>query len=345
MTDTHSATPPPTPVTPVRPLKQQRWLWGGVAGILWFVIFSAGILMDSEKDRKALGWKGESAKSDALILQASKSLTGSGSNTKGSPRNVAEASPTQSLPSATEPPAPAIRESKAADAEARLAILSEMIRDKNEMVLRPGLANFLWAMLLFIPTNVALLTLLAAFVGGCASNEADPKPILARLKIARRREDDDEVLKCEQQLAYMREHPAHSMMRGLVVYLVFTSGLYIASADPFATDGQVAQFSQYIRLAGLLSLLGFVVGYDPSRFKAWVDLIPTPAQKLPAAPASTLKPESVAPTLQSQADEVVQKTEKAKQEVKEAGVAIEEVAQTAATLKEMADNYPPSPPV
>ena len=69
------------------------------------------------------------------------------------------------------------------------------------------------------------------------------------------------------------------MMRGLVIYLIFISGLYIAAADPFSGEQQSGKLAQYLRLAGLLSLLGFMVGYDPTRFSHWIDLIPNPAQK------------------------------------------------------------------
>jgi hypothetical protein len=69
------------------------------------------------------------------------------------------------------------------------------------------------------------------------------------------------------------------MMRSFIVYLVFVSGIYIATSDPFNPSSQAQGFTQYIRLAGLVSLLGFMVGYDPTRFEQWLDIIPSPANQ------------------------------------------------------------------
>jgi len=50
------------------------------------------------------------------------------------------------------------------------------------------------------------------------------------------------------------------------------AGLYFAMDDPFKDPTP----SQYMRLAGTLSLLAFVVGYDPTRIEQWLRLVPNP---------------------------------------------------------------------
>src|SRR5947207_9651446 len=62
------------------------------------------------------------------------------------------------------------------------------------------------------------------------------------------------------------------MMRSFVVYLCVIAGLYFAIDDPF----KHTTAAQYVRLAGTLSILAFVVGYDPSRIDQWIRLVPNP---------------------------------------------------------------------
>jgi hypothetical protein len=146
-----------------------------------------------------------------------------------------------------------------------------------------------------------------------------------------------------QKLAYMEEHPAFSMIRGLVVYLVIVSGLYIAAADPFDSNQQ-ASFTQYIRLAGMISLLGFVVGYDPSRFKSWLDLVPGPTKKAQATDGAANAP----------IDQVVQNTRVAQVQARQSADAVDDVmdavqdlqaqvAEDAATPAEPARDRPQEP--
>ncbi|WP_367874537.1 hypothetical protein [Luteolibacter sp. Populi] len=267
-----------------------------IAGLLWFLLFAAGILVDSAKHRKALGWQAEKVREEAAILGVGKLIAQSESSEavliphlseedklsekqKGEMREIRKGFDRIQA-----------REQKGGEAEQELhgRMLSEMIRlaakksepetpTDGDLDIWAKIGHFLAAMLLFIPTNVALLTLLAGFVGGCASNEADLEHLKRRLKLAEDNNEVEKVMELQQRLAYLGEHPAYSMIRAMVVYLVFVSGLYIAAADPFSGEGQTSQLAQYLRLAGLLSLLGFVVGYDPSRFRLWLDLVPTPA--------------------------------------------------------------------
>jgi hypothetical protein len=50
------------------------------------------------------------------------------------------------------------------------------------------------------------------------------------------------------------------MLRGFLVYLATIAGIYITTEDPFAAPTP----AQYVRVVGLLSFLGFALGYDPT---------------------------------------------------------------------------------
>lgn len=84
--------------------------------------------------------------------------------------------------------------------------------------------------------------------------EADGKPLEARRLLLR--------------VAYLSESPFSSMLRGFLVYLAIISGILLAISDPF----EKTSADQFIRLAGLFSVIAFVMGYDPTRFE---DLIET----------------------------------------------------------------------
>ena len=57
------------------------------------------------------------------------------------------------------------------------------------------------------------------------------------------------------------------VLRGLFVYLFFISGLLLFDDKPFSTPGP----GQYIRLAGFISLVSFLVNYRPNLFASISD--------------------------------------------------------------------------
>ena len=125
----------------------------------------------------------------------------------------------------------------------------------------PGAWLFFRALICYSPTNMALLTLVSAFLGGCVSNAmvaSMEEPELKRLP--------------SRRFAFLSENPLAATMRGFVAYLCLIAGLYVAMDDPFkdSTPGQ------YARLAGSLSLVAFVVGYDPTRIEGWLRMVPSP---------------------------------------------------------------------
>ena len=106
--------------------------------------------------------------------------------------------------------------------------------------------------LVYTPLNAALLTVLAALVGGCSSYlaTAPGKHSLSRTTTA-----DD-----AKRLHFLGEWPVASMIRGFLVYLASIAGIYITTDDPFSAPTP----AQYVRVVGLLSFLGFALGYDPT---------------------------------------------------------------------------------
>jgi len=129
--------------------------------------------------------------------------------------------------------------------------------------------NFDWkilvkAIITFTPTNVAILAILAGFLGGCASllMYGDYDPTTAANQNGKAPID-------EGRLAYLRENPIGSALRGFVVYLTFLAGTVFGANEAFATTTQ----DQYCRLAGAVALLAFGVGFDPTVFRQVISLV------------------------------------------------------------------------
>jgi hypothetical protein len=121
------------------------------------------------------------------------------------------------------------------------------------------------SLLLYTPLNAALLTLLAGFVGGCASN------ITYCGQAPSASEDTD----ARARHLFLVESPFASTLRSFVVYLGILAGIYVVGESPF--DHPTA--SQYARFAGTVSLLAFVVGYDPTKFQELMKFIPKTTAK------------------------------------------------------------------
>lgn len=126
-----------------------------------------------------------------------------------------------------------------------------------------NMTNLVNAILIYTPTNIALLCILAALTGGCASRIQSLNGILSRIEHARASGDPDRVERLEIRRQFMFESPFQAMLRGFLVFIASVSGMLIISAEPF-TDPSPEQFT---RLASLLSTLSFVFGFDPSRLE------------------------------------------------------------------------------
>jgi hypothetical protein len=155
----------------------------------------------------------------------------------------------------------AIRSTMAADTASTSAATATVGKAKTP----PSAAfSFLMSMLCFTPINLAFLSLVAGLAGGYASNiaiETMPDDELASLRHDQPRRH-----------LFLQEPPISAAVRGFIVYLCVIAGLYLVTEDPFRDPTA----SQYVRLAGSLSALAFLVGYDPSRLEDWLRLIPGP---------------------------------------------------------------------
>jgi hypothetical protein len=119
--------------------------------------------------------------------------------------------------------------------------------------------------LCYTPTNAALLTCLAGLAGGISS----------RLTYSRFVEDPVGIVAPENltvaNVLVRTENPVASMLRSFIVYFIFVAGLVLASPqNPFSEATQ----DQYFRFAAMVSVLGFVVGYDPSVFNSLIRKLP-----------------------------------------------------------------------
>lgn len=136
------------------------------------------------------------------------------------------------------------------------------------------LKAFLLAMLLYTPTNVALLTILAGFVGGCASYltyaQATRHVLAKHLETGNAETAQTNRQPTDLRALFRTESPFASMFRSLLVYLATMAGIFVTTSEPFATPTA----EQYVRLAAAISVFAFIVGYDPTKFHDMVDMLP-----------------------------------------------------------------------
>lgn len=96
-------------------------------------------------------------------------------------------------------------------------------------------------------TNVLFLACLASFLGCMAhrwqvGDDFEPGPAHAPVVGATR--------------VYLA-----ALLRGFFLYLAFISGFLLVSTEETIKN---TEFAQYIRIAGMTSIVGFIVGYDPN---------------------------------------------------------------------------------
>ncbi len=241
-----SATSPaqPSPGAPVSgPCQNSGWhIRCGIAAMLaWLLLFGAGVLIDSLPYRQALGW-GQTAKTELQTL---------------SERIAAlEKGPATPVPPPAAPP-PA-KTDKAADPGRPQPAASWQ--------------TFLIGLVTYLPINVGLLSIVAAFLGGCSVSPELIQDIKNQLEGSDPNSEEHYDLK--RRLHYLTEHPAYSAFRGLVVYLLVTSGLLVfAGSETLATTPDpFDSLARYIRYAGIFSFIGYLAGHDPTVFSGLLRL-------------------------------------------------------------------------
>lgn len=223
--------------------------------VCWILLYAAGLLMESVEERillaphtmeKQLGPNGKELVADVIkqAKDAEKEKKPKQENGKGT-GNTTAAAP-------SEVPANQPKDAIAADN------VDAKNKKENILATRPPVSRvmaFFYAVLVYTPTNMALLTLFAGLLGGCVSN----------IKYSMMTNEERANLKPKEE-AILSENPLSATMRGFVIYLCMVAGLYVVLDDPFkdSTPGQ------YARLAGSMSLVAFIVGFDPTRIKAWL---------------------------------------------------------------------------
>ena len=105
-----------------------------------------------------------------------------------------------------------------------------------------------WLLVLFCytPTNVLFLCMASGILGS-----------ISRIAILHVKREG------EPEIPSDKTNPLISgLFRGMFVYLLIVSGVLIINEAPFTNPTQI----QYARLAGFMSLLSFILSYDPRRF-------------------------------------------------------------------------------
>lgn len=137
--------------------------------------------------------------------------------------------------------------------------------------------------LLFTPTNCAILASLAGVLGGIASKLAAYNKFRHAPPDLTQKDSDDAY-----NYMYMTENPLVSMLRGFTTYLIFIAGSYLTTFTTSSDTNNPGQFlgltaSAYFKFAVTVSLLAYLVGYDPSRLKGLINSF-SPGVKDPVPP-------------------------------------------------------------
>lgn len=221
-------------------LTKHRLPWGVAGVLLWLLLFSVGVLIPAEPSRKNLGWTSESE---------------SQANTKNLEERINELEKKEKIPKLTD-------------------------SDNKPPVVATGKPHKIWSFFVatftFTPLNIGYLCILAAFIGGCSINKNEIHRIQQEIFDIEANPPvppNPDIVRLKQRLDYLTEHPGYSTIRGLVVYLIIISGLFIIGAPLTGENGtQSVTLGQYMKLAGLFSFFGYLSGYDPTVFTSVVGL-------------------------------------------------------------------------
>ena len=266
-----TTTPAPAAEVPAAPkrheLKDVPWsqvVMSAFGIICWIMLYAAGLLMESVEERillaphtmeKQLGPNGKDLVADVIrqAKEAEKTVVPRGPKPKDAQSESGKETEhsTAAVPSdekGKEPKKVTTADKSEAKPVPLLATRQPISRT----------AAFFYSVLVYTPTNMALLTLFAGLLGGCVSN----------IKYSMMTKEERANLKPHED-AILSENPLSATMRGFVIYLCMVAGLYVVLDDPFkdSTPGQ------YARLAGSMSLVAFIVGFDPTRIKVWLRMV------------------------------------------------------------------------
>lgn len=130
--------------------------------------------------------------------------------------------------------------------------------------------NFIVTTLVFTPSNIAILCVVAGFIGGCTSQLIGKDQIQARIDSEIKKEEKLRNLhlieNLERRMKFLTESPFLSAYRGFLTFLGVISGFLLLVSDPFS----ITTTEQYARIAGLISGFSFLMGYDPTLFEEFI---------------------------------------------------------------------------
>ncbi|MFO0914365.1 MAG: hypothetical protein U0795_15500 [Pirellulales bacterium] len=213
---------------------------------LWILVYAVGLLVESTAYRLVLA---PMAVSEQIPPTQVEVLL----------KHFSTQSPKTAAPKTDATPGSAADESKAPQQRAALALA---MMDSTQPI--PAWQAFIVSIASFIPVNLALLALLSGYLGGVASNlTINSMSENRRMAYAKSH---------PHRIDFLQEPPISACLRGFVVFMCVIAGLYIGMDDPFKNPTP----GQYMRLAGLLSIMAFIVGYDASRLQEWLSIIPGP---------------------------------------------------------------------
>lgn len=279
------------------PLTKHRLPWGVAGVFMWMLLFSVGVLIPAESSRKNLGWKSDSEtqanakKLEERIGELEKKVTkpdapknpkttdSTKPETQKEPatQTSSEGAPTTSP--GTPPVVPDVSQNSPKQNEPPITDTKDQNKEEptsSTQIYPSKFWSFVVATFTFTPLNVGILCILAAFIGGCSVNKSEIHRIqqeILDLEAKPPVPPNPDLTRLRQRLDYLTEHPGYSTIRGLVVYLIIISGLFIIGAPLTGENGtQAVTLAQYMKLAGLFSFFGYLSGYDPTVFSAVIGL-------------------------------------------------------------------------
>ncbi len=130
---------------------------------------------------------------------------------------------------------------------------------RDQVLAHPDVQNLGMSILTYTPTNVGLICLAAAFIGGCTSRMQAQHVARKRTRKPAAAAESEPQWESDSEI-YRSENPASSLLRGFAVYGAYLAGSYVAAEKPFI----VTSPELYAQAAGTISLAAFTVGFDPT---------------------------------------------------------------------------------
>ncbi|MCI0513090.1 hypothetical protein L0128_07765 [candidate division KSB1 bacterium] len=136
-----------------------------------------------------------------------------------------------------------------------LLIASKPYRDAIEAGVF-SFSNFGMVLVTYTITNVALLCCLASIVGAATR-------VLVSIKEG---ENGGGLPKARQGNTETIVAIFAGLLRGFLIYLFFLAGVYLSTNTPFSATTP----EQYARMAGTVSVMSFLVNYEPTFLKSFI---------------------------------------------------------------------------